>query len=250
MADDDTDPATPPARPRGAGWDDEDDWGHRDHGPRPHVPDHGRRPLLMALPIFLITLAAVVAILVAGCGDGDPKPQMGGAASDSADTPATTEASSSPEAVAKQISESAALFSGLADPDAFADTTCEAGDAEGEYRCAYGGEGDPDSGSITVRLQSDGSIGKVLGNETPEAGAPATDRVAELLVADDKASGQKAVTYACAASTAINPDGSSAGTSASGFRCALVDGTRPVGQRYVQFGSDGTAVRDFEVTEP
>lgn len=224
-----------------AGWDDEDDdWGHRDHGPRPHVPDHGRRPLLMALPIFLITVAAVIAVLVAGCGGDDELP-IG---------TSPTQSTPTPEAVATKVAESAALFAGLADPDAFVDTSCEAGAAEGEFRCSYGNEGDPDSGSLAVRLQADGSVGKVLGGATPVAGQPTPTRVAELLVADDRAAGEKSVTYTCAASTAINPDGSSAGASTPGFRCVLLDGKKPVGQRYLQFGPDGTAVRDFEVTEP
>lgn len=248
MADDETRP-DPPHRPRGAGWDDEDDWVRRDLGPRPHVPDHGRRPLLMALPIFLITVAAVIALLVAGCGGDDANDPAGSAPGTTYGEPAPTQAARTPEDVAKKISESAALIAGLANPDAFDDTTCEAGEAPDEYRCAFGGEGDPDSGSLTVRAQADGSIGKVLGGEAPPGGQPDPTRVAELLEADDRASGGTKHTYACAASTAINPDGSSAGSSVPGFRCAALRGTKPVAQRYVQFGADGTAVRDFEVEE-
>lgn len=228
--------------------DDDDDWVHRDHGPRPHVPDHGRRPLLMALPIFLITLAAVIAVLVAGCG-GDDEPTAPAPGTTSGSEPAPTQAARSPDEVARQLSESAALIAGLANPDAFDDTTCEAEGAPDEFRCAFGGEGDPDSGSLTVRAQADGSIGKVLGGEAPQAGQPEPTRVAELLAADDRASGQTEHTYACAAATAINPDGSSAGSNVPGFRCAALKGKKPVAQRYVQFGADGTVVRDFEVQE-
>lgn len=241
----DQSPDTPP-RPQGAGSDDDDDWVRRDHGPRPHVPDHGRRPLLMALPVFLIALAAVAAILIAGCGDddaGDTPPATGGGA------PAPTSEVSSADAVAVKVAEGSALLSGRADPDTFADTTCEAAKLAGEYRCAYGGEGDPNSGSLTVRLQPTGAVSKVLGDTPPQAGLPAPTRVAELLAADDAASGSPGTAYRCATATAINPDGSSAGTSETGYRCVLIEGGKPF-QRYVQFAADGTVVRDFEVTAP
>lgn len=234
------------------GWDDEDDdWVRRDHGPRPHVPDHGRRPLLMALPIFLITLAAIVAVLIAGCGDDEPAAAPQGTSSSSA--PAPTQALS-PAAVATKVVEGAALFSGLADPDSFADTTCKATEPAGDFLCERSWT-DPAVdhervASITVRADANGSVSKLLGGKTAGSGQPEVARVAELLAADDTAAGEEELTYACAASTAINPDGSSAGSTVPGFRCAALRGKKPVAQRYVQFGADGTAVRDFEVQAP
>lgn len=238
-----------------SGWDDEDDWVRRDHGPRPHVPDHGRRPLLMALPIFLITIAAVVAVLIAGCGADDEMPIGKGTTPPAQSTPANSASPADAKAVAKKVSESAALFSGMDDPDAFADVSCEPGSAADEFRCSYSGMVEDANhmmdGEITVRRQSDGSIGKVLGEGAPAAGQPTAEKVAELLKADDLLhSQQKNFTYRCAASTAINPDGSSAGTSIPGFRCVFIAKGKPAVQRYVQFGADGTAVRDFEVQEP
>lgn len=227
-------------RPRGAGWDDDEDWVRRDHGPRPEVPDHGRRPLLMALPLFLIAVAAVVAILVAGCGD-DEAPTASGAG-------AAAGGALRPEAVASKVRGMRDVFSGRVDGETLNDTTCGA-PTEGDYRCTYGGDGDPDSGTIVVRIQDSGMVSKVLGGEPPKAGVPRTDRVAELLVADDAQVGQSGVTYTCGASTAVNRDGSFANSPGAGFRCVMLDGKKPVGQRFVQFVPDGTAARDYVLTE-
>ena len=233
--------STPAATPRGAGFDD-DEWVRRDLGPRPEVPNHGRRPVLIGIPILLITIAAVVAILIAGCG-GDDEPSTAAGS-----TPSAAPADASTEKVTTAVRAAGKDLAGRGEASAFADATCEPTDGA-DYRCAFGGDGDPDAGAIRVRLQDDGSVTKLLGTAPPTAEPKTSTATQTLLADDDVASGATTVKYTCATSTAINPDGTSAGSSATGQRCVLIDAKgKVVGQRYVEFSPDGSVRRDFMVT--
>ncbi|MBJ7471714.1 MAG: hypothetical protein JHD16_10455, partial [Solirubrobacteraceae bacterium] len=199
MADDEQpipdDPTQGPAPTRGAGWDD-DEWVRRDLGPRPEVPGHGARPFLMGIPILLIAIAAVVAIVVAGGGDDDQP----AATSPGAATTTSGSGDASTERAEAALRSASAGLAGRADDDIYADATCEPTDAAGAagFSCAYGGEGDPDSGTVVIRLQDDGAVTKVIGSAPPVAGQPSSTTTQQLLTEDDAATGASKVTYACA----------------------------------------------------
>ncbi len=226
------------------GFDDDDDLQRRDLGPRPEVPNHGARPVLIGIPILLITTAAILAIVFGGGGDDNTSSSSGSAAT----SPATGSGDASTDQVVAAVRASGDLLAGRAKPSAFADATCEPTDGM-DFRCAFGGEGDPDSGAIRVRLQDDGSVTKILGTVPAAVGQKTGTQTQALLTDDDVASGASEVTYICATSTAINPDGTSAGSTATGQRCVLTEPAQGddkiVGQRYVEFAADGTARRDF-----
>lgn len=222
------------------GYDD-DDLQRRDLGPRPEVPNHGARPVLIGIPILLITIAAILAIVFGGCGDDD----AGSSGSAGSTSPAAASGDASTDKVVAEVRKSAAVLPGRTEPSAFADATCEPTDGM-DFRCALGGDGDPDSVTIRVRLQDDGTVTKVLGTVPAEAGQKTSTQTQALLTDDDAATSSSKVTYTCATSTAINPDGTSAGSTVTGQRCVLVKGKGEiVGQRYVEFAPDGTATRDF-----
>ncbi len=72
--------------------------------------------------------------------------------------------------------------------------------------------------------------------------------MAAALDADERATLGRTVKYGCAYTTGMNADGSANAGSPGGYRCATA--TAPKGasaplQRYVEFASDGSVVRDF-----
>lgn len=238
-----------PAKPRGAGFDD-DEWVRRDLGPRPAVPNHGARPVLIGIPILLITIAAIVAILVGGCGgDDEPSKASSGAAATTVD-PATSGDQTTEhvqQTLTKDGQQIAGWSSGWGD-ELWKEVECEPTDSAIDFRCTYGaGVGGEDPATIRVRHQDDGTVTKILGSEPPVAGQKTSAQTAALLVSDDESSGMTKTSYTCATSTAINPDGTSAGSSATGQRCVLIRDGKVTRQRYVEFALDGTARRDFEV---
>lgn len=249
-------PEQPPAppRPRGAGWDDDDDWVRRDLGPRPHVPDHGRRPVLVGIPILLITIAAVIAIVVAGCGgDDEPGPTASGEAPAAASAPPAGDA---PTAEVEQaLADRGPLLAGWQtdwDKAVFADAACEPTDGAGatDFRCTFSAGSGKEPAALRIRLQGDGTITKLLGSDPPVAGQKRSADAQALLAADDAANDLKTDSYVCATSTPVNPDGTSTGGTTAGQRCVRLKGKETVlGQRYVEFAPDGTALRDYALPD-
>lgn len=243
---DDREPAPKP-RPRGAGWDDDDE-PRRDLGPRPEVPNHGARPFLMGVPILLITVAAIVAIILAGCGSD-------GAASSGGSNSGSGKGGDEAEAATAALIRDAKLVGGPIPAAAFKDVSCEDAEPAGDYTCTFGsniagGTAVP-AGSIRI-VYSGGELAKRLGGEeaSKTSAARSSEEVAALLAADDATRGGPKTTYACATSMAMNPDGSAGTGSASGYLCVVTseDGKKATGSgesRYVQLRADGAAVRDF-----
>ncbi len=242
MAADQPTPDAPKSTPRGAGFDD-DEWVRRDLGPRPEVPNHGRRPVLMGIPILLITIAAVVAILVAGCGDED-KPGTTGGSGGSTPAAAAGDAATVEKALAQDGDQ---LAGRITNPDLMTGIECEPTDGTPpSYRCSMGadmGAGEPVY--MVVRLQDDGTVTKLLAGDPPIAGEKTSEQTAELLAADDRYQEASKLAYVCATSAPVNPDGSSTGGTGAGQRCIGRKSGGSAIQRYVEFAADGTARRDY-----
>lgn len=243
MADDQPTPDAPKPTPRGAGFDD-DEWVRRDLGPRPEVPNHGRRPVLMGIPILLITIAAVVAILVAGCGDDEPAPAGG-----SGSAPAAGGGDGA--AVEQALEQDGDLLAGRlseAGKVSIEQASCEPLDSgAGDFSCSVTAGARSSAPSLwKVRLQGDGTASKLLAGQPPASGDKTSESTAALLVADDANQSATPLKYVCATSTTVNPDGSSTGGMGSGQRCVGLNAAGKVElQRYVEFAPDGAATRDF-----
>ncbi|MBO9534036.1 MAG: hypothetical protein J7513_13780 [Solirubrobacteraceae bacterium] len=204
----------------------------------------------VAVTRLALVVACVGAIGLSACG------------SDETDRPAATSATVAPTTptptmsaerkrdavrVAKALRAGRKTISGSIGEEYVANVECQAApEGADDYDCSFILDSMEPS-SFRMRLQDDGTVTKVLANRPPVKGMTTAANVADLLTADDKLQGAPARTrdWSCSRSPRMEPDGTFA-SSGAGYVCTTflrVDRTER--RRYVEFGPDGTARRDY-----